>query len=84
MSVGRKSTKDKFMKKKIIMMLIVLITFSFIFISCTTEEADVNLNGTWVNDKEEFFFNNGEYTRIDDGTQYQKGTYKTEDKSGIL
>jgi hypothetical protein len=82
MSVGQKSTKEKFMKKNFIMILVVLFTFSFTFIGCgDKDETDSALGGTWVDveDKDyEVNYNAGNFTISDAGTPVYMGTYKTD------
>jgi hypothetical protein len=79
MSVGQKSTKEKFMKKNIIIITVILITFSLTFIACKDdpEETDAALNGVWSNDEsdEVISFNNGDYVKSIDSTPMEKGTY---------
>jgi hypothetical protein len=83
-SVEQKSTKEKYMKKKFIIILTVLFTFCFAFIGCDDPpvETDIDLNGTWINDgnKYEFYFENGDYTKsYNDDTPYEKGTFTTDE-----
>jgi hypothetical protein len=78
---GTKSTKEKFMKKKFIIILIVLLTFSFTFIACNDNKADSALNGTWVSSINEYKFNNGEYTASYFGVAAVMGIYTTSDNT---
>jgi hypothetical protein len=79
MSVGQKSTKEKFMKKTFIFMSIVLLTFSFIFIGCGDDKADPALNGTWVDGDEKIKFDNGDFSIYGDNVEFVRGTYETDD-----
>jgi hypothetical protein len=80
MSVGHKSTKEKFMKKNLIIMLIVIFTFSLTFIACDNEpdETDPTLNGAWIDkDGTIIKFNNGTFELINDGSS-QTGIFTTD------
>jgi hypothetical protein len=80
MSVGHKSTKEKFMKKNLIIMLIVLFTFSITFIACDNDpdKTDPTLNGTWSDkDGNTINFNNGTIIIIK-GVSSQTGTFTTD------
>jgi hypothetical protein len=80
MSVGNKSTKEKIIKKNLIIMLIVLFTFSITFIACDNDpdETDPALNGKWVDkDGNSMHFNNGTIT-VNKGESSETGTFKTD------
>jgi hypothetical protein len=81
MSVGHKSTKEKFMKKNLIIMLIVLFTFSVTFIACDNDpdETDPTLNGIWTDkDGNTVHFNNGTLTINNNGESSETGIFKTD------
>jgi hypothetical protein len=96
MSVGQKTTKEKYMKKTFILMLAVLFTFSFIFIGCSdpddtsnttdTTTTDPALNGTWVDEYgTKLILDKGKYElHDDDDTPIVKGTYKTDGNKIIV
>ena len=81
MPVKHKSAKGRFMKKKLIIILIVLLTPSLTFISCDEpEEVDPSLNGTWAIGSNKFTFNNGNYTITEGSFETVKGTYTTKER----
>jgi hypothetical protein len=82
MFVEHKSTKEKFMTKNFIFILIVLFTFSFTIIGCGDkgDETDPALDGTWVDGIEKINFDKGNYTRYLDNDPHEKGTFTTDEK----
>jgi hypothetical protein len=87
--VGQKTTKEKFMKKKLIIMLIVLFTFSLTFIACTEEDTtDPDLNGKWksVDETETITFDNGTVIWLDGVEPFlpiKKGEFTTKGDNDI-
>ena len=68
------------MKKNLIIMLIVLFTFSLTFIACNGDPdvADPALNGTWINKNgDKINFNNGNITFYK-GEALETGTFTTD------
>ena len=77
MSVGHKSTKEKFMKKTILIMLIVLLTFSLTFIGCSDNKGanDPDLYGTWVGDDRKIKFDDDDFSLYNGDDEVATGTY---------
>lgn len=90
MSVGHKSTKEKFMKKTFLLVLVVLFTFSFIFIGCDepkngtpeTPVTDPALHNTWVGEDDmEITFKSDATFEVKETV---KGTYTAGDKKIVM
>jgi hypothetical protein len=86
LSVGHKSTKEKFMKRSLLITLIVLFAFSFAFIACNDNEsdADPDLNAKWLNAGNGYEFKSGEYTEFQGEKPLKKGTYVAKDNKITL
>jgi hypothetical protein len=82
MSVGQKTTKENFMKKKFLFMLIVLLTFSLTFIACDkADEYDSGLTGIWIEKDNRasriYFDGSGNFTTHRENIPITIGTYRT-------